>query len=112
MAFTGLLNEPKVSLIPLARVDADEAPIAAAEVAAEFSAVGGIGGTPHPAATTGVNGRFRVRLPSRAKIWASKEGHGPSRLHEVAGDIEDLVLQLEAAGASIHGVVLDGCSAA
>jgi hypothetical protein len=81
-------------------VDAAGVPVADAAIVAEVDYIA------QRIAVTGADGRFRVRLASRP-IWASKEGHLPSRVHRFEGGGADIVLRLETAGGSLHGVVLD-----
>jgi hypothetical protein len=82
-------------------VDAGGTPVAGAVIAGE------VGFVPQSIATAGADGRFRIRLAAAGRIWATKEGHGSSRMHQVDADVPLLELQLRAAGGSVAGIVLD-----
>jgi hypothetical protein len=82
-------------------IDSASAPVANADVVAEVYYF------PYTVGKTGPDGRFRVRLPSRGRIWACKEGYQPSTIGKIKGNTDDLTLQLAAATSSIRGIVLD-----
>lgn len=82
-------------------VDDAKEPIALAEIVAELD------GGPCVLATTDPGGRFRVRLASRAKLWAQKIGYQPSSCFSVAIDTDEIVLRMGVGVGSIKGSVLD-----
>ena len=92
---------PQVAEVRGIVVDTGRAPAAGAVIAGE------VGHVPQPIATADADGRFLIRLAAPGLIWATREGHGPSRMHQVDADVAHLELQLTAAGRTLAGTVVD-----
>lgn len=102
----GVLVDAKLTIVGLGEVrgiviDDAKQPIAGAHVASE------IAGMPQELTTAGDDGRFRVRLMPRGRVWAFQDGYQPCALQKVSNIEDELVLQLSATNGSVHGVVLD-----
>ncbi len=90
-------------------VDAAQAPVAGALI--EIAPLGMADVDPETVASSGADGRFRVRgAPTRVFVGARAGGHTATRLqyiHGKDGNPADVRLQLEAAGGIVDGVVVD-----